>query len=50
MRFDDYMRGLVIGQRDLPQSYHDVMYLIAHTNARYRTNLTDNVTIHQYYG
>lgn len=50
IRMDDYMRGLVIGQRDLPQSYHDVMYLIAHTNARYRTDLTDNATIHQYYG
>lgn len=50
VRMDDYMRGLVLTQANTPQSYHDALYLVAHTNARYRgPNLTDDARIHQFY-
>ena len=51
VRMDDYMRWLIMTQADTPQSYHDVRYLTANTNLRYRGgNVTDDARIHQYYG
>lgn len=51
VRVDDYMRWLVLTTTNTPQSYHDVMYLIAHNNLYYRSWIvSDDPRIHQYYG